>query len=67
MEKELTGLDTSICSGISDLQNLRFGFVPRDTPKKSSRSGKQATKKRKRDYGNCGANHTRGGGGSKVF
>jgi hypothetical protein len=23
MEKELTGLDTSICSGISDLQNLR--------------------------------------------
>jgi hypothetical protein len=49
MEKELTGLDTSICSGISDLQNLRFGFVPRDTPEKSSTSGKQATKKRKRD------------------
>jgi hypothetical protein len=48
MEKELTGLDTSICSGISDLQNLRFGFVPRDTPKKSSTSGKQVTRKRKR-------------------
>jgi hypothetical protein len=28
MENELTGLDTSICSGISDLQNLCFGFVP---------------------------------------
>jgi hypothetical protein len=48
MEKELTGLD-SICSGISDLQDLRFGFVPRDTPKKSSTPGKQETKKRKRD------------------
>jgi uncharacterized protein (UPF0335 family) len=40
MEKELTGLDTSICSGISDLQNLRFGFVPREAPKKNSTSGK---------------------------
>jgi hypothetical protein len=30
MEKEFTGLDTSMCSGISDLQNLHFGFVPRD-------------------------------------
>jgi hypothetical protein len=49
MEKELTGLNTSICSGISDLQDLRFGFVPRDSPKKSSTSGKQETKKRKRD------------------
>jgi hypothetical protein len=49
MESELTGLDTSSCSGISDLQDLRFGCVPRDTPKKSSTSGKQATKKRKRD------------------
>jgi hypothetical protein len=49
MESELTGLDASICSGISDLQDLRFGFVPRDTPKKSLTSGKQATKKRKRD------------------
>jgi hypothetical protein len=49
MESELTGLDTSICSGISDLQDLRFGFVPRDTPKKSSTSDKQATKKRKSD------------------
>jgi hypothetical protein len=49
MEKELTGIDTSICSGISDLQDLRFGFVPRDTPKKSWTSGKQETKKRKRD------------------
>jgi hypothetical protein len=47
MENELTGLDTSICSGISDLQNLYFGFVPRDTPKKSVTSGKQATNKRK--------------------
>jgi hypothetical protein len=61
MEKELTGRDTSICSGICDLQNLRFGFVPRDTPKRSSTSGKQATKKRKRDSGNCGAHHLRGG------
>jgi hypothetical protein len=58
--KEFTGLDTSICSGISDLQDLRFGFVPRDTPKKSSTSGKQEMKKRKRDYRNCGANHMRG-------
>jgi hypothetical protein len=41
MEKELMGLDNSICSGISDLQSLRFGFVPRDTPKKSLTSGKQ--------------------------
>jgi hypothetical protein len=49
MEKELTGLDTSIFSGISDLQDLRFSFVPRDTPKKSSTSGKQETKKRNRD------------------
>jgi hypothetical protein len=49
MENELTGLDTSICSGTSDLKNLRFGFVSRDTPTKSSTSGKQATKKRKRD------------------
>jgi hypothetical protein len=49
MESELTGLDNSICSGISDLQDLCFGFVPRDTPKKCSTSGKQATKKRKRD------------------
>jgi hypothetical protein len=49
MEKELTGLDTSICSGISELHNLRFGFVPREAPKKSLTSGKQATGKRKRD------------------
>jgi uncharacterized protein (UPF0335 family) len=49
MEKELTGLDTSICSGISDLQNLRFGFVRREAPKHSSTSGKQAKGKRKRD------------------
>jgi hypothetical protein len=49
MENELTGLDTSICSGTSDLQSLCFGFVPRDSPKKSSTSGKQATKKRKKD------------------
>jgi uncharacterized protein (UPF0335 family) len=49
MEKELTGLDTYICSGNSDLQNLRFGFVPRYIPKKSFTSGKQTTKKRKRD------------------
>jgi hypothetical protein len=61
MEKELTGLDTSICSGISDLQNLCFGFVPRDTPNKSLTSGKQATRKRKRDSGNCGANYMGGG------
>jgi hypothetical protein len=40
IEKELMGIDTSIFSGISDLQHLRFGFVPRDTPKKSSTSGK---------------------------
>jgi hypothetical protein len=49
MENQSAGLDTSICSGISDLQTLRFGFVPRDTPKKSSTSGKPVTKKRKRD------------------
>jgi hypothetical protein len=49
MEKELTGLDTSICSGSSDLHDLRVVVVPRDTPKKSSTSGKQATRKRKRD------------------
>jgi hypothetical protein len=49
MEKELTGLDTSICSGISDLKDLRFGFVPRDTPTFFWTSGKQETKKRKRD------------------
>jgi hypothetical protein len=49
MKKELTGLNTSICSGISDLHNLHFGFVPREAPKKSSTSGKQATGKRKRD------------------
>jgi hypothetical protein len=49
MKKELTGLDISICSGTSDLRNLRFGFFLRDTPKKSSTSGKQATGKRERD------------------
>jgi hypothetical protein len=48
----LTGLDKSICSGISELQDLRFNFVPTETPKKSSTSGK-----RKRVLGNCGANH----------
>jgi hypothetical protein len=49
MEEEFTGLDTSICSGISDLQDLRFGFVPRETPRKSSISGKQEMKKGKRE------------------
>jgi hypothetical protein len=49
MEKELTGLDTSICSDISDLQNLGFGFVPREAPKNNSTSGKQATGKMNRD------------------
>jgi hypothetical protein len=41
VEKELTGLDKSICSGISELQDLRFNFVPTETPKKSSTSGKR--------------------------
>jgi hypothetical protein len=41
MEQELTGLDKSICSGISELQDLRFNFVPTETPKKSSTSGKR--------------------------
>jgi hypothetical protein len=55
VEKELTGIDKSICSGISELQDLRFNFVPTETPKKSSASGK-----RKRGQGNCGANHMGG-------
>jgi hypothetical protein len=41
MEQELTGIDKSICTGISDLQDLRFNFVPTETPKKSSISGKR--------------------------
>jgi hypothetical protein len=41
MEQELTGIDKSICTGISDLQDLRFNFVPTETPKKSSTSGKR--------------------------
>jgi hypothetical protein len=41
MEQELTGLDKSICSGISELQDLRFNFVPTETPKKSSTLGKR--------------------------
>jgi uncharacterized protein (UPF0335 family) len=41
MEQELTGIDKSICSGISELQDLRFDFVPRETPKKSLTSGKR--------------------------
>jgi hypothetical protein len=36
MDQELTGIDKSICSGISELQDLRFNFVPTETPKKSS-------------------------------
>jgi hypothetical protein len=40
MEQELTGIDKSICTGISNLQDLRFNFVPTETPKKSSTSGK---------------------------
>jgi hypothetical protein len=41
MEQELMGIDKSICTGISDLQDLRFNFVPTETPKKSSTSGKR--------------------------
>jgi hypothetical protein len=41
MEQELTGLDKSFCSGISELQDLRFNFVPTETPKKSSTPGKR--------------------------
>jgi hypothetical protein len=39
MEKELTGLDTSICSGISDLQNLRFDFYQEIHPRKVLHEG----------------------------
>jgi hypothetical protein len=41
MEQELKGLDKSICSGISELQDLRFNFVPTETPKRSSTLGKR--------------------------
>jgi uncharacterized protein (UPF0335 family) len=41
VEKELTGLGKSICSVISELQDLRFNFVPTETPKKSSTPGKR--------------------------
>jgi hypothetical protein len=41
MEQELAGIDKSMCSGISELQDLRFNFVPTETPKKSSTSGKR--------------------------
>jgi hypothetical protein len=41
MEQELTGLDKSICSGTSELQDLRFNFVPTETPNKKSTSGKR--------------------------
>jgi hypothetical protein len=67
MEKELTGLDTSICSGISDLQNLRFGFVPREAPKNSSTSGKRATGNREMEerINEIAEQIIRGGGGIK--
>jgi hypothetical protein len=36
IEKELGGIKGAISTGLGDLQDLRFGFVPRDAPKESS-------------------------------
>jgi hypothetical protein len=33
IETELGGIDIAISTGLSDLQNLRFGFVPKEAPK----------------------------------
>jgi hypothetical protein len=48
MEKELTGLDTSICSGISDLQNLCFGLYQEIHPRKVRHQG---NRQRRRERG----------------
>jgi hypothetical protein len=41
MEQELTGLDKYICSGISELQDLRFNFVLTETPKRVQHQAKE--------------------------
>jgi hypothetical protein len=41
MEQELTGLDKSIFSGISELQDLRFNFVPTETQKRVQHQAKE--------------------------
>jgi hypothetical protein len=49
MEKELTGIDTSLCNVIIDLHSLRFFLLSRDAPKYSSPSRKHATGKKNID------------------
>jgi hypothetical protein len=64
IEKELSGIYTYICNGLCDLQNWRFGFVPREAPKESSpkkhHQGNRQKGRGREINQNCGANHTRG-------